>query len=88
MDYLHKVLAVRLNNAQISDVTPLAGLKNLERLDLTGTPVSDLTPLTGLTNLNWLWLDETHVSEEQVEELQQALPNCDIGRAPAQILSP
>ena len=67
---------LELFSTQVSDVTPLVGLKNLEGLLLHDTRVSDLTPLAGLKNLRWLWLSHTQVSKEQVDKLRQALPDC------------
>jgi Leucine-rich repeat (LRR) protein len=67
-----------LSNMQVSDLSPLSELKNLEGLGLYGTQVSDLSPLAELKNLEWLGLEDTQVSEEQVQELRQALPNCNI----------
>ncbi len=66
-----------IRNTQLSDLSPLAELQNLELLDLNGTLVSDLSPLAELKNLGSLDCN-TKVSEEQVEELRLALPNCDI----------
>jgi hypothetical protein len=63
---------------QVQDLTPLAGLTNLKRLKLFGTRVSDVTPLAGLTNLEELVLSKTQVSNEQIDKLKQALPNCRI----------
>ena len=67
-----------LQDTQVSDLTPLKGLRSLQRLHLQGTRVSDLTALKGLTSLTWLALQGTQVSQEQVDELRQALPKCDI----------
>lgn len=46
-------------NADLSDLTPLAGLTQLQALGLDQTSVTDLTPLAGLTQLHWLRLSET-----------------------------
>ncbi|MDC3224390.1 hypothetical protein OAU26_05590 [Mariniblastus sp.] len=69
-----------LKETEVSDLSPLAGLKNLKWLWLNETKVSDLSPLAGLKNLEALHLNRTEVSEEQVDELQLALPNCVIRR--------
>ena len=45
----------------VSDLSPLAGLAGLQRLDLTGTQVSDLSPLAELAGLHFLKLDRTQV---------------------------
>ena len=42
------------NNQQLSDITPIANLTDLQSLNMTGTMVHDLTPLSGLTMLDWL----------------------------------
>ena len=62
----------------VSDLSPLAGMKNLERLFLIQTEVSDLSPLAGMENLEELFLEGTNVSEEQIDKLKLALPNCKI----------
>ena len=67
-----------LRGAPVSDLTPLAGLKNLRWLRLEGGQVRDVTPLAKLTGLQEFYLEDTPVSEEQLEELRKALPNCRI----------
>ena len=53
--------AVKINNAPISDISSLAGLK-LMHLDLTGCPVSDISVLKGMP-LCVLYLGETKVKD-------------------------
>ncbi len=48
---------------QVSDLTPIAGLINLERLYLASNPISDISLLKGLKNLNHLMLNYTLVSD-------------------------
>ena len=48
---------------QVSDLTPIAGLINLERLYLASNPISDISFLKGLTNLRGLVLEGTLVSD-------------------------
>ena len=57
------VTSISLYGTQVSDLTPLAGLKNLRGLDLNETKVSDLSPLAGLKNLESLYLTQTKVSD-------------------------
>jgi len=38
----------------------------------------DITPLQSLTNLTELSLNGNPLSQEQIDELQKALPNCEI----------
>lgn len=47
----------------ISDITPLASLTKLTRLDLGRNQISDITTLAGLTNLTYLDLDENLISD-------------------------
>ncbi|REJ66980.1 MAG: leucine-rich repeat domain-containing protein [Planctomycetota bacterium] len=77
---LRKLRWLSLSGTPVRDLTPLTGMKNLEHLWLDDTHVSDLTPLAGLTKLQVLGLTGTTVSEEQVQTLHEALPECDIRR--------
>ena len=72
------LLELKLGNNRISDATPLMYLEQLERLDISGNNISSLSPLTKLTKLQWLNLRGNPLTEEQVAELQAALPNCEI----------
>ncbi|MDI9432527.1 MAG: P-loop NTPase fold protein [Planctomycetota bacterium] len=58
-----EVTDLYLSSSQVSDVTLLAALTNLQRLDLDGTQISGVTPLAALTNLQLLDLDGTRVSD-------------------------
>jgi hypothetical protein len=75
---------LRLHRWNVSDagLKELAGLRNLQRLDLWGTQVTDagVEHLKGLTKLQVLQLDRTQVTDEGVKRLQEALPNCKIER--------
>ena len=62
----------------IEDVSPLAALSNLETLDLRSNQISSVYPLKRLTNLKKLDLTGNPLTEEQVEELRRALPDCEI----------
>ena len=77
MEYLGEL---NLEGTAVSDLTPLAGMEYLEELNLNGTEVSDLTPLAGMERLERLFLEGTKVTEEQIEQLKLALPNCKISR--------
>ncbi|MBL7044863.1 MAG: leucine-rich repeat domain-containing protein [Pirellulaceae bacterium] len=71
-----------LSGTQITDVgvSHLKGLTNLTRLYLADTQITDdgLSHLSGLADLEYLVLTGTHVTEEGIEELEKALPNCEI----------
>ena len=71
---------LHLDGTKVNNLSPLALLKNLEILTLDGTEVRDLSPLEGMKNLEVLILKNTQIGEEQIEQLQLALPNCKISR--------
>ena len=54
---------LNLTGAQVADIGPLAGLKNLKQLGLAGTQVFNITPLAGLKNLEVLNLSFTQVTD-------------------------
>lgn len=47
----------------VSDLSALAGLSGLEKLDLTGVKVSDVGALSGMSQLKALWLSSVPVSD-------------------------
>ena len=63
IDFFDDVAEVILWEKQVSDVSPLAGLTNLQWLYLTHNVVSDVTPLAGLTKLQLLVLSGNPVSD-------------------------
>jgi hypothetical protein len=75
---LENLRELHFRRTAVSDLSPLAKLGNLILLVLSDTQVNDLSPLAELKNLKWLRLHNTQVSDEQVQELRQALPNCEI----------
>jgi hypothetical protein len=81
LGHLHELY---LANTKIGDsgLKNFKGLWQLQLLNLNGTKVSDsgLPNLDGLTNLRKLYLDRTNVTVDGVNELQKALPNCEIER--------
>ena len=68
-----------LSDNLITDISPLAGLTQLTTLNLNNNQISDVSPLKALTQLKELKLDgNADLTKEQIEELQQALPKCEI----------
>jgi Leucine-rich repeat (LRR) protein len=59
----HNVKWLSLFDNQISDLTPLSELTNLETLSLVDNQISDLTPLSELTNLETLSLVGNQISD-------------------------
>jgi Leucine-rich repeat (LRR) protein len=52
-----------LKDNQITDLTPLAGLKDLNTLDLTGNQISDISSLARLLRLKNLLLGNNQISD-------------------------
>lgn len=77
-----KMEYLEIQTTYISDLSPLANLTELEHLNicnLTQAGEVDLSPLFGLTKLERLWIGGwTRVDREQVEQLQELLPDCEI----------
>jgi len=70
-----------LENTSITDIRPVRNLHNLKRLFLDGTEISNLEPLKNLKNLEYLNIKRCeNITEEQVKDLQKALPNLEIVR--------
>ena len=51
------------DDKELNDLKPLAGLSDLEFLEVNGSQVHDLAPLAGLSKLRWLHLDSTQVHD-------------------------
>ncbi len=51
------------NSNTISDLSPLAGLTQLNSLDLERNEISDISPLSGLTGLSVLYLSTNSISD-------------------------
>lgn len=69
---------LKLGSNRITDATPLMYLGRLESLDISGNNISQLSPIKTLSSLTWLNLRGNPITEEQVQELREALPNCEI----------
>lgn len=67
-----------LGNNAIVDITPVACAFNLEILDLSGNMINSVQPLMGMQSLQQLYIQGNPLTEEQINELQTALPNCNI----------
>lgn len=79
---LRSLKELHVANTDVFDVTPLAGMTSIEFLDLSRTDVTNVKPLTKLTNLESLEIYETKVTQEEIDELKAALPNCKIDWSP------
>jgi internalin A len=78
---LTRLQTLYLSNTQVSDLKPLKELINLQSLRLENTPIYNLEPLRELKYLRYLHISKcSNISDEQVKELQKALPKLEIVR--------
>jgi len=75
---LINLTALDLTANDINDISVLSNLINLNSLSLIDNNVSDISALSGLVNLDVLYLAKNPLTEEQIAELQAALPDCEI----------
>ncbi|SFU16241.1 internalin A [Pseudovibrio denitrificans] len=86
---LSELTNLDLSDNEIRDLTPLAGLKNLKVLTLTGNlTLSDISPLSGLTGLRQLHLRKTQVSDLSALRNMNELGILWLSRTPVVDLSP
>jgi hypothetical protein len=68
---LQSINVIDLGETEVSDLSRLAEIKNLETLYLYNTEVTDLTPLAAMNNLRTLFLSNTPVTDlSPLAELQ------------------
>jgi len=67
-----------IQNNQISDISTISEFGNLRVLWAHNNNISDITPLLGLSNLNEVRLCGNPLSQSQITELRNALPNCNV----------
>ncbi len=69
----------------VSDLSPLKGLTKLIDLNMTFCRVADYSPLLGLTKLDRLWISENPYTEEQLQMLAKAHPECTMNTTAGEI---
>ena len=75
-------------NTQVSDLSPLSGLMNLQQLNVSNTQVTDLSPLSGLANLQELNVSHTQVTDLFPLSGLANLQKLDVLNTPVADLSP
>ncbi len=78
------LVTLNLSNNEIMDISPLSALPSLRTLYLDGNPVKDFSPLYSLGSLTNLSIKNIEITETQLSELSNALPNCAIHSEKAQ----
>ena len=72
------IQSLDLSDNAIEDITPVSGLTALAHLDLSNNRIASITPLMEMKGLESLDLSGNLLSEEQLEALRAALPDCAI----------
>ena len=75
---LKKLNFLQISDNRISDLAPISGLSDLKTLYLDNNPISDFSPLYELGALRTLSMKGISISEDQLKQLQKALPDCSI----------
>ncbi len=70
--------SIDLSNNMVYDISPLWNLTRLEYLNLAGNCIESVSALMGMALLRYLDLTGNPLSQEQIDELQNALPDCRI----------
>jgi len=61
-----KIWSLYLNDNEIADISPIAGLKKLDSLDLSGNQVADISPLRELNAWKYLFLSNNKLTDLQL----------------------
>jgi Leucine-rich repeat (LRR) protein len=75
---LKKLEKLWLSSNKTTDLRPLSGLKKLKELKLDYNQITDISSLAKLTNLTTLFLYANPIPNDQIDNLQIALPRCHI----------
>ncbi|MCM1149079.1 MAG: leucine-rich repeat domain-containing protein [Butyricicoccus sp.] len=75
---LSNLTFLEVSGNSIDDLSPLKNLTKLKNLYIDGNPITDFSPLHSLTSLRTLSMKNIDVTDEQLNALHEALPNCSI----------
>ena len=75
---LTKLNVLQISDNKVKDLSPISGLSGLKTLYLDNNPVTDFSPLYKLGALRTLSMKGVAITEEQLDQLQEALPECSI----------
>ncbi len=73
-----KIVSLNLASNNITDVSPLLSLTNLETLNLANNEVSSVLTLMNMSSLKTLDLSGNPLTEEQIKNLRDSIPNCKV----------
>ncbi len=69
---------LELEGTAVKDISPIGNMRQLDFLNLARTNIDDIAPLARLETLDAVLLSSPPVSQEAINELQRALPDCEI----------
>ncbi len=76
LEDLTKLEVLSLSNNQLVNILGIEQFTNLTMLYLNGNKINDVTKLSSLKNLIFIDLRDNELSENDIEQLQELLPNC------------
>lgn len=75
---LVKLRSLSLTDNSIEDISALSGLGELRTLYLSGNPIESLEPLYSLSGLTTLDIRGREITDTELAELKEKLPNCTV----------
>lgn len=76
--HLCKLTELYLWDNRIQDISALANLTQLTLLILSENQIQDISPLANLKKLEYLYLTNNPICQQDIDWLQDQLPNCKI----------
>ena len=78
MKELKNLERLNIGNNRISDISPLRKMNKLNFLWAASNQVSDISVLKELPNLKEIYLNGNPISQDDIDELTEALPDAQI----------
>ena len=88
LEHAINLVALHIGRAEVSDLTPLAGLEKLRLLKLFANRITDITPLAGLINLEVLELQANQIEDISPLAGLVNLKNLNLGENPITDFTP
>jgi Leucine-rich repeat (LRR) protein/uncharacterized protein YjdB len=88
LEYATGLTLLSLRNQEITDLSPLSGLEQIQYLDFRDNSISSIAPLAGLTALRILILDDNDVADISALAGKSELTGLQLANNPVSDLSP
>ena len=76
VDFFASVVHVHLGTTHVADLSALTRLPNLKTLSMEDHPIPLFSSLAKLTQLEELSIERVDITEEDLDQIERALPNC------------